>query len=110
MFSRTDRQIYKYVHALTHGIDIVRVGRQGVLQIYDSGLVCVLAHSEAEACEILYRKDPRACLSLQGNPLDGKPKTMAELEQDYPRRPYPAPKLRPKSVTVPDAFICHGGT
>ena len=83
---------------------------EGVLQLYDSGLVCVLAHSEGEAWELLYRKDPQACLSLQGNPLDEKFKTITELEQDYPQRPYPSPKIRPKSVTAPEAFICYGST
>jgi len=82
---------------------------EGVLDVYEPGMVCTLAHSEDEAWALLYKKDSEACLSLQGSPLDKQLKTVADLDNDYPCH-FPAEKIRPKIVTEPDAFVCWGST
>jgi sugar-specific transcriptional regulator TrmB len=58
---------------------------ENVLTDYTEGLVCVLAHDEAEAWKLLKKKDELAVFILK---RDGN---------------------KPKVVTKPEAFVVHGG-
>lgn len=79
----------------------------GVLQDYTSGMVCVLASSEREAWNILYKYDPLAYWALTGRSS---------------RHSDPVPDFDPSSckneniihpkkccVTAPAVFVCWGG-
>jgi len=72
---------------------------EGVLTDYTDGMVCALAHDEAEAWEMLKAADHTAWWSMRGHPEDrNDPRTPEELG-DVPR---------PKRVDKPKAFVCWG--
>jgi len=74
---------------------------ENVLTDYTSGMVCALAHTEAEAWDMLRAADHTAWWSMRGQADDrNDPRTPEELGDDVPR---------PKRVEKPEAFVCWGG-
>lgn len=74
---------------------------EAVLTDYTDGLVCILAHSEDEAWELLKEKDHTAWWTLRGDPEDrNDPRSPSELGADA---------KRPKQIDSPAAFLVWGG-
>lgn len=68
-----------------------------VLPDRTDGMVCVLAHDEAEAWTILEKKDAIAYEALRGWPNMPDKRSLDELP------------LRFRCVEQPEAFVCWGG-
>lgn len=85
---------------------------ENVLEDYTSGLVCVLAASEEEAWDEIYKKDPLAWWDLQGSPTR-KCKCCKSSSESIKKHTKGMLKtdnvIRPKIVTEPSAFIVWGG-
>ena len=75
---------------------------EGVLSDWTSGMVCVLAHNEDEAWELMREKDDTACWVLQGEPEDRKLKKVRDFENG-------GGVIRPVIVEEPQAFTVWGG-
>lgn len=87
---------------------------EGVLRDYTDGLVCVLAHTEKEAWELLYKKDSTAYFVLQGECRIDRGEynsysTAIHEELIKEKRYYTDAATRPKEITIPEAFVVWGG-
>lgn len=70
---------------------------EGVLTDYTDGMVCVLAHDEAEAWAMLKNKDATAWCVLRDWPNEPDTRSLDELPTRF------------RCVDNPEAFVCWGG-
>ena len=70
---------------------------ENVLEDYTEGMACAIAESEEKAWELLKEKDHTAWWILNGSPKD---RNYKGIYKDA---------LRPREITIPEAFVVWGG-